>query len=65
MPTNFATDVTLLERLKEAAQRGVTAAERRQQRLSFVYGNMPRNSGMTRHQVEEALERLDEMEGRG
>ncbi|MBY6016163.1 hypothetical protein KUV75_14800 [Qipengyuania gaetbuli] len=65
MPTDIATDASLLERLKSAAERGVSAAERRQQRLSFVYANLPRNSDMTRHQVEKALERLDAMEGRG
>ena len=47
------------------AKRGVSASERRQQRLSFVYGNLPKGSAMTKHEVEKALERLDEMEGRG
>lgn len=65
MPTDIATDASLLARLKSAAQRGVTAAERREQRLSFVYANLPRNSNMTRHQVEQALEKMDAMEGRG
>ena len=65
MPTDIATDASLLERLNSAAKRGVSAAERRQQRLSFVYANLPKNSDMTRLQVEKALERLDAMEGRG
>lgn len=64
MPTDIATDASLLERLSMAAKQGVTAAERRKQRLSFVYANLPRNSEMTRHEVEAALERLDAMEGR-
>lgn len=64
MPTNVITDRSLLDRLSAAAKRGVSMAERRQQRVSFVYGNMPKGSAMTKHQVEKALERLDELEGR-
>lgn len=65
MPTNLATDSALLERLTAAAKRGVSPSERRQQRLSFVYGNLPKGSAMSKHEVEVALERLDVMEGRG
>lgn len=65
MPTNLVTDSGLLERLSAAAKRGVSPAERRQQRLSFVYGNLPKGSAMSKHEVERALERLDAMEGRG
>lgn len=65
MPTNLVTDSALLERLAAAAKRQVSAAESRQQRLSFVYGNLPRGSNMTKHQVERALEKLDRLEGRG
>jgi hypothetical protein len=65
MPTTLVTDSSLLERLTAAAKRGVSPAERRQQRLSFVYGNLPKGSDMTKHDVERALERLDQMEGRG
>ncbi len=65
MPTNLATDRGLLERLTQAAKRGVSADERRQQRLSFVYGNLPKGSDLTKLEVEKALQRLDEMEGRG
>lgn len=65
MPTDIATDASLLARLKQAAKRGVSVAERRQQRLSFVFANMPVESAMTRHDVERALEHLDQMEGRG
>lgn len=64
MPTTLATDRNLLDRLAEAAKRGVSTAERKQQRLSFVYGNLPKGSAMTKHEVEKALQRLDEMEGR-
>ncbi|APR52386.1 hypothetical protein CA223_12505 [Sphingomonas koreensis] len=65
MTTNLMTDRGLLDRLSAAAKRGVSLEERRKQRLSFVYGNLPKSSSMTKHQVEQALERLDEMEGRG
>lgn len=65
MPFEIATDAGLLARLKQAAQRGVSVAERRQQRLSFVFANMPDESNMTRHDVERALAHVDEMEGRG
>ena len=65
MTTNLMTDRGLLDRLSAAAKRGVSLEERRKQRLSFVYGNLPKGSSMTKHQVEQALERLDEMEGRG
>lgn len=62
--TAIATDRNLIERLTAAASRGVSAGERRQQRISFVYGNMPKNSSMTKHQVADALEKLDTAEGR-
>lgn len=62
---NVMTDKGLLGRLSEAAARGVSDAERRLQRISFVYGNLPKGSAMTRHQVKEALDNLDKLEGRG
>lgn len=64
MPTNLKTDEGLLGRLNAAARRGVSVEERRQQRLSFVYGNLPKGSSMSKMQVEKALERLDALEGR-
>ena len=65
MPPNLVTDTVLLDRLTAAAKRGVSAAERRVQRVSFVYGNLPKGSSMSKHEVERALERIDVMEGRG
>lgn len=59
MPTNLNTDQGLLQRLSAAAARGVTPDERRRQRVSFVYGNLPKESEMTKHQVEEALSHID------
>ncbi|MDK8214104.1 hypothetical protein, partial [Sphingomonas sp. UMB7805-LC452B] len=62
--TLLTTDTNLIDRLNAAASRGVSAAERRMQRVSFVYSGMSRNSSMTKHQVAEALDRMDAAEGR-
>lgn len=59
MPNEPKTELALLERLAAAAKRGVSSEEVRRQRVSFVYGNLPEKSPMTRHQVAEALERLE------
>lgn len=64
MPTTITTDSGLLQRLSAAARRGATVEERRLQRVSFVYGNMPKGSAMTKNQVERALEDMDAKEGR-
>ena len=62
MLTDLATDSELLARLNAAAKRGVSAAERKQQRLSFVYANLPKESAMTKNEVERALNRIDGVE---
>lgn len=59
MPTEIKTDQTLLDRLKAAAMHEMTNEEIRRQRLSFVFGNMPSESAMTKHQVEAALARIE------
>jgi hypothetical protein len=59
MPNEPKTERALLERLTAAAKKGVSTEEVRRQRVSFVYGNLPDKSPMTRHQVAEALERLE------
>ena len=53
------TDPGLLERLHKAAKHQMTSEEVRAQRVSFVYGNLPHDSTLTRHQVAEAIERLE------
>ncbi len=53
------TDPALLERLTRAAKHEMTAEEIRRQRVSFVYGNLPQDSTLTRHQVAAALARLE------
>lgn len=45
------TDGTLVSRLEEAAKRSVTKQELDSQRISFVYGNLPGDSTITREQV--------------
>ena len=59
MPNEPKTDPELLERLKNAVRHEMSPDEVRRQRLSFVYGNLPQDTTMTKHQVEAALARLD------
>lgn len=59
MPEDIKTDTQLIQRLEQAAKREMSAAEVRLQRVSFVFGNMPVNATMTRHQVEAVLARLE------
>lgn len=53
------TDQQLLERLHTAAKQPMSNEELRKQRVSFVYGNLPADSSMTRHQVMVTLDRLE------
>jgi len=46
------TDDRLLELIEEARNHVMTPREKWQQRVSFVYGNMPFSSTVTREQVE-------------
>lgn len=59
MQAQLKTDQALLERLRAAASHKMSREEVMRQRLSFVYGNMPIDSEMTRPQVREALARLE------
>jgi hypothetical protein len=59
MPNNPTSDRALLDRLRHAAKHEMTMDELRRQRVSFVYGNLPENSPMTKHEVGAALARLD------
>ena len=59
MPNDPKSDSALLERLHQAAKHEMSMAELRRQRVSFVYGNLPEKSPMTKHQVGAALARLD------
>lgn len=59
MPADLHTDAKLIQRLEQAAKREMSAEEVRMQRVSYVYGNMPHDAGMTRHRVAEVLARLE------
>ena len=51
-PTKLSADEeTALERLKQAAGRPLTKHELLEQRISWVYGNLPSNSTITREEV--------------
>ena len=54
MNTNIKTDRRLLERLS-ASGRFVTKEQLSRQRVSFIYGNLPSDSAITRQQVESVL----------
>lgn len=52
---DLKTDARLLTALKGAARRVLTAAELKEQRVSFVYGSLDAQSDVTREQVREML----------
>lgn len=56
MPTDLKTDPRLLVSLAQAAKRQMTKDELRLQKISFVMGNMPKESTLTRKQVEDILD---------
>lgn len=58
MPTQIASDPALLERLATAARHPASGKQLRSQRVSFIYGNLPKDSTITREQIRETLERL-------
>lgn len=51
MTNELKTDDKLLKRLSKAASEPVTKDEIAKQRVSFVYGNLPTNSTITRERV--------------
>lgn len=51
MTTDLKTDAKLIRRLQESASKPVTKAELTRQRVSFVYGNLPKDSAVTRERV--------------
>lgn len=57
--SDLRTDPGLLKRLVEAAKVEMTGEELRRQRASFVYGNLPNDSTLSRGEVEEVLGRLE------
>lgn len=51
MPNNIESDATLLQRLRTASH-PITKRELTSQRVSFIYGNLPEGSTITREQIE-------------
>ncbi len=49
-------DEELEQRLRKAAATPMTKEEVRRQRISFVYGNLPQSSTLTREEVEKLLD---------
>jgi hypothetical protein len=52
---DLKTDETLLKTLRAAAGKQMTAAEVREQRISFILGTLKKDSGVTRERVEQVL----------
>ncbi len=59
MPIMQKTDEKLLGLLEKAAKQSVTRDELHRQRVSFIYGNLPSDSTITRQQVESVLARFE------
>lgn len=55
MPENIPTPPDILERLCTPPAYPMTAQQAAAQRISFVYGNLPQSSTMTRQEVEARL----------
>ena len=58
MPTEIKTDAALLNRLAASAKARVSKDRQRKQRVSFIYGGLPKDSTITRDQIESVLERM-------
>ena len=59
MPDNVKTDEHLLRLLQEAAGKQLSAQEVRDQRVSFILGNMPKDSTVTREEVAAVLNNIE------
>ena len=56
---NILTDDGLLRALHEAASRGMSSHETREQRLSFIMSLMKDSSGVTRDRIKAVLDKLE------
>lgn len=61
MPSNLKTSEMLLQRIRTASDRKLSADELRKQRVSFVIGSLSAESNVTRSQINEVIE---DFEGR-
>lgn len=59
--SNLQTRPDLLKALKDAAAKPASAAELREQRISFIMGSLDRKSGVTRDRV---IKVLDDQQGK-
>jgi hypothetical protein len=55
MIATLKTDPKLIKRLQESASEPITKEELARQRVSFVYGNLPNDSTITRDRVAEKI----------
>ena len=55
MIEDLKTDPALIDRLRASAAKPLTKAQLQRQRVSFVYGNLPDDSPVTRDQVAEKI----------
>ena len=60
MPSDIKMSDHLRELIERAKLHTMTAEERHEQMLSFVWGNMPHENTATKHQLEEVLRRREE-----
>lgn len=59
MPQNIATDANLLAKLAAASRVALTREQLRRQRVSFIYGSLPKDSTITRQQIENVLSKSE------
>lgn len=59
MPHNIATDSALLAKLSAASRVALTREQLRRQRVSFIYGSLPKDSTITRQQIENVLSKSE------
>lgn len=59
MPNDIKTDGALLQRLRNAGQFVATRDQLRKQRTSFIYGSIPKDSTITREQIERVLNHVE------
>ena len=57
--TGIQTDASLLEALRKAAGKQLSAEQLRRQKVSFIMGSLNKDSTITREFVEKELRRID------
>ena len=57
MANEIKSDEKLLKSLEEAAKRQLSDAEREQQRISFIYAGMPKDSSMSKIDIARILKK--------